>query len=160
MGFTHPPGGKRFANTSVLAYHYEVPLDYTFNTIDARVKDGERLGVASFLTEFHIHSTEILEKAQKYQQSWLFWKYKPYGKDWGSTYPKDDPNNPDVIIEENRTHTYLQRIAGELHREQFDFTTKHYVANFTATPNGESILFYSREYNYPKGYDIELVPRS
>jgi len=25
-----------------------------------------------------------MELAQKYQQSWLYWIYKSYGKNWGS----------------------------------------------------------------------------
>ena len=82
-----------------MAYHFEYQVDFTYDTIDARVNDGVRLGIPSFLTEYHIHSTELLERAQKYQQSWLFWKYKPYGKDWGSSFPHELTASEDIIVE-------------------------------------------------------------
>lgn len=50
VGFTHPPGGKRYADKSVLAYHYYKPPALGYGTIDHRVKDGKRLGVTSFLS--------------------------------------------------------------------------------------------------------------
>lgn len=83
-GFSHPPGGKRFANTSVLSYHYYKPPALGLGTIKSRVQDGKRLGVVSFLSEFGSSDSEVLELAQKYQQSWLYWIYKSYGKNWGS----------------------------------------------------------------------------
>jgi len=49
-GFSHPPGGKRFANTSVLSYHYYKPPALGLGTIKSRVQDGKRLGVVSFLS--------------------------------------------------------------------------------------------------------------
>jgi endoglycosylceramidase len=52
VGFSHPPGGNRYANKSVLAYHYYHPPALGYGTIDKRVEDGERLGVVSFLSEF------------------------------------------------------------------------------------------------------------
>ncbi len=49
-GFSHPPGGHRFANKSVFAYHYYKPPALGYGTIDSRVEDGKRLGVLSFLS--------------------------------------------------------------------------------------------------------------
>lgn len=49
-GFSHPPGGHRFADKSVFAYHYYHPPALGYGTIDARIQDGKRLGVPSFLS--------------------------------------------------------------------------------------------------------------
>ena len=73
VGFTHPPGGFINQNKSVLAYHYYHPPALNLKTIYERIKDGERLGVPAFLSEFGSHDPEILNIAQQNQQSWLYW---------------------------------------------------------------------------------------
>jgi endoglycosylceramidase len=73
VGFSHPPGGHRFANKSVLAYHYYAPPALGLGTIDSRIADAKRLGIPSFLTEYLGTNIDILDRAQKNQQSWLYW---------------------------------------------------------------------------------------
>lgn len=52
----------------------------------------------------------------KYKQSWFYWIYKPFGKNWGSKLDKGFENyhcdNKGEVMNENRTMTYLHRIAG------------------------------------------------
>lgn len=54
--------------------------------------------------------------------------------------------------------TYLQRTAGTLLDETFNFNTKHYVGHYLATPKGQSILYYCSHFNYPKGHELEISP--
>lgn len=63
-------------------------------------------------------------------------------------------NYRDNGVSENLTMTYLQRIAGNLNSEKYDFVSKNYDANYLATPGGTSILFYSPDYNYKNGYEL------
>jgi endoglycosylceramidase len=111
VGFNYPPGGNRFRNLSVFSYHFYKPPALGFNTIDYRVKDGKRLGLLSFLSEFGDSSSDVLQRAQKYHQSWLHWIYKPYGKNWGSKAPSLIQGER---VNANLSMTYLQRTAGEL----------------------------------------------
>ena len=50
-GFTHPPGGRQFENSSILCYHHYSPpclnLEDCFN---ARIKDIKRLNVGGLLS--------------------------------------------------------------------------------------------------------------
>jgi hypothetical protein len=53
-GFTHPPQGKRFANSSMFCYHYYNPPTLHLNSfMKARMRDVVRLGGAGILTEFY-----------------------------------------------------------------------------------------------------------
>lgn len=120
VGFSHPPGGHRYANVSVLAYHYYKPPALGYGTIDHRIKDGKRLGIMSFLSEFGGSDGEILGRAQKSQQSWLYWIYKTYGKNWGASYRADRDRTKlnyefhENGIDGNHSMTYLQRTAGKI----------------------------------------------
>jgi endoglycosylceramidase len=52
-GFLHPPGGKRFANTSIFCYHYYNPPSINLKQfMKARMRDVKRLGGAGILSEF------------------------------------------------------------------------------------------------------------
>ena len=61
-------------------------------------------------------------------------------------------------VDENRTMTYLQRTAGQLKSQNYNFVTKNYDATYYATPGGTSVLFYSPDFNYKNGYDVEAFP--
>lgn len=50
-GFTHPPGGMRYSNTSILCYHYYTPPEETFEPyFKARYEDTLRLGTGGILS--------------------------------------------------------------------------------------------------------------
>ncbi|KAL4499287.1 hypothetical protein ABPG72_006873 [Tetrahymena utriculariae] len=69
VGFTQPPGGDKYSDRSVLAYHYYNPPDFVmelfFNEI---IKDIQRLHVGGFLTEFLFLVVHIvkMEKPQTF----------------------------------------------------------------------------------------------
>lgn len=88
-GFSHPPGGFSQKDKSILCYHYYSLPDLSLNTIDARVRDAKRLQVPSILNEFGgWDGNDVFERAESFQQSWMFWHFKNYGKGWGSQYEK------------------------------------------------------------------------
>jgi endoglycosylceramidase len=86
VGFTHAPGGEgeEYAGSAVFAYHYYEPPQLTEEIyFPTRIKDAQRLHVASMLTEFersdptNANSTdgfvETADAADKYLQSWAMW---------------------------------------------------------------------------------------
>jgi endoglycosylceramidase len=84
VGFSHAPGGDEYAEHSVFAYHYYEPPQWKEEIyFPARVRDAQRLHVASMLTEFERsdptngNSTdgfvETADAADKYLQSWAMW---------------------------------------------------------------------------------------
>ena len=96
VGFTHAPGGKKYANNSILCYHYYKPPALGLSTIYARIRDGKRLKMASLLSEFHggEDNVDAISIAEENGQSWLFWDFKDFGKNWGST---SNAWNSDVV---------------------------------------------------------------
>lgn len=81
-GFTHPPGGFKYSNSSILCYHYydSVNLNYK-KTINARVRDIKRLRTGGILSEFFIsgpkgpNNTKIMEECDRNSHSWFGWQY-------------------------------------------------------------------------------------
>ena len=49
-GFSHPPGGTKYRNQSVLCYHYYSPPDFSLNAIEHLIGDAKRMGVSSLLS--------------------------------------------------------------------------------------------------------------
>lgn len=104
-GFTHPPGGKRYSNQSILCYHYYNPPTIKLEGfMQARMNDIKRLGTGGILSEFFIIGEEgkknraMMDQCDKHHQSWIGWLYKPF-----SGYQRDhrtaeaiSPNDDDV----------------------------------------------------------------
>ncbi|KAJ7527261.1 hypothetical protein O6H91_16G045300 [Diphasiastrum complanatum] len=56
-GFCTAPGGERYKNKMVLSYHYYRPLNFSPNqTFSERLKEGEKLGCGTMLTDFFINT--------------------------------------------------------------------------------------------------------
>ena len=49
-------------------------------------------------------------------------------------------------------------MAGNLIRSGFDSKSKEFTGVFEAVPNGKTVLYVNREYNYPSGVNIEVYP--
>ena len=50
-GFTHPPGGERYENSSIFCYHYYNPPTLDLEGFwNARIKDVKRMNVAGILS--------------------------------------------------------------------------------------------------------------
>lgn len=124
-------------------------------TIDYRVKDGEKLGIPSFMTEFGQGNLEdVLNKTYTYKQSWLFWGYKSFGKNWGSVHLLQEDEEMVNGINNLLSPTYMQLTAGELVQENYDFKTHNYFAVYNAAPGGKSILYLNKNLNYPNGFEV------
>ncbi len=84
--FDTPPGGNRYKNQTIMAYHVYIPPSINATqTITSRVRDANNMGVPSFCTEFIGGNAEMLSNFDKFGESWLFWNYKLFGKAWGAT---------------------------------------------------------------------------
>ncbi|KAJ7545001.1 hypothetical protein O6H91_09G102300 [Diphasiastrum complanatum] len=56
-GFSTVPGGERYKNKTVLSYHYYRPPNFSAHqTFSERLKEGEKLGCGTMLTEFFINT--------------------------------------------------------------------------------------------------------
>ena len=94
-GFDAPPGGDRYADRSVLAYHYYDPPQKSVGLqFAAETKAARRLGVAAFLTEtagpkgFSNGTYDgadrfetkggVADGADKHLQSWATWEFKTF----------------------------------------------------------------------------------
>lgn len=54
-GFKHPPGGRRYANSSIFCYHYYQPPTFNLKKfMKARMKDIKHLGTGGLLSEFYV----------------------------------------------------------------------------------------------------------
>jgi hypothetical protein len=54
MGFTHPPGGFKYQNLSILCPHFYKPPCINYDCIDYRARDAKKMGIASLMSEFAI----------------------------------------------------------------------------------------------------------
>ena len=62
-------------------------------------------------------------------------------------------------ISEHLSPTYMQRTAGELKEENFNYKTHDYFVIYNAKPKGKSLLYFHEKLNYPKGYEVQLNPK-
>ena len=62
-------------------------------------------------------------------------------------------------ISEHLSPTYMQRTAGELKEENFNYKTHDYFVIYNAKPKGKSLLYLHEKLNYPKGYEVQLNPK-
>lgn len=51
-GFSHAPAGRKYANKSILCYHFEKPPVKGLPYLKARLRDGKRLGIPVLLSEY------------------------------------------------------------------------------------------------------------
>lgn len=161
-GFTTAPGGAEFADRSVFAYHYYNPpqfnADIYFHT---RIKDAERLGVASMLTEFERPQVNdnweadpfsiAAEVADSRLQSWTMWEFKTFCKEtaeslasdsqqaafgscktgYGEHLIWDDNGNLNQNACRKLARTYPRHVAGLTKTMVFNSTTADFAVSFT-----------------------------
>lgn len=107
-GFTHAPGGNIYKNKSILCYHFESPplkpSSKSLQYMKARLRDMKRLGIPILMSEFGGDPT-IRQFVEDHLQSYFYWQYKNFGKNWGSTPAFSEAGglglvNPDGSIDE------------------------------------------------------------
>ena len=81
-GFSHPPGGRKYSNSSILCYHYYNPPTLNLKKfMKARMKDIDRLKIGGLLSEFYVineqgeKNIEMMNHCDTNLQSWFGWIY-------------------------------------------------------------------------------------
>ncbi|KAL4454589.1 hypothetical protein ABPG74_021794 [Tetrahymena malaccensis] len=170
VGFTQPPGGEKYSDRSVLAYHYYNPPDFAMELFfKERIKDIQRLNIAGFLTEFFVSSgsqsenVKAMDMCDEHNQSWLGWLYKPYlglcsyndGMNGGFYY-----NNGTVIydIVHITARTYASAIAGNTINQYFNSTSGEYELKYKICIEcGQTEINYNTEHYYPQGFNVQIT---
>lgn len=196
-GFTETPGGSAFNDRQALAYHiYCVPdpskveallcagIDDFF--FDMRKKDGERLGVATIMTEFGatvpgsktsaFNLLTLSDQSDKHQQSWMYWQYKYY-QDLTTCTPSGESlykNDGTDAVEklEILTRPYPEATAGDIQSYKFNQENHHFSFLYTVGDNThaasvgdsrtdrETIIRVNAKLHYPNGVHIRIEEAS
>lgn len=108
----------------------------------------------------------MIDEYNRYHQSWFFWGYKTFGKDWGTMYQDNEKDSFGIYYKngtamkkwvELLSQTYAQRLAGELISSHYDNKTRDYTLTYYPS-NGTTIIYANRKDNYPNGIGISVVP--
>ena len=137
----------------------------------ARLRDMKRLGIPVLMSEFG-GNPEVRQFVEDHIQSYFYWQYKDFGKNWGSssnlTFFSDNDDDDGLVFRNgsiNDRHvadvarTQLQRTAGHLIRSIYRVETGQYNALYEATPGGTSVLYISKNRVYKGGYNLDIFPR-
>ncbi|KAL4454599.1 hypothetical protein ABPG74_021804 [Tetrahymena malaccensis] len=170
VGFTQPPGGEKYAEKSVLAYHYYNPPDFAMELFfKQRSKDIQRLNTGGFLSEFYVNDgpqsdvLKAMDMCDQYQQSWLGWTYKPFwnfcdttssGSNGGFYY-----NNGTAVYEyvHNVARTYATAIAGKTISSFFNSTSGDYTLQYNLCVEcGQTEINFNSEHYYPNGFAVQI----
>eukprot|EP01084_Bolivina_argentea_P286859 492156_1 len=175
-GFTHVPGGQKYVNKSVFAFHYyKPPNDGNENKyFSQRTHDGIRLNATSFLTEFNVGDDEgmynTMDYCDAYLISWLGWEYKKYagclpnGTCTGCGYGLFHKNGSlNVGVAKGLSRTYAQKIAGNVRYMKFDWRNGgnyRLMYEVNTDISKPTIIYTNLEYWYPNGFNLNVMPNS
>eukprot|EP01102_Stenamoeba_stenopodia_P003368 TRINITY_DN1333_c0_g1_i5.p1 TRINITY_DN1333_c0_g1~~TRINITY_DN1333_c0_g1_i5.p1 ORF type:complete len:544 (-),score=80.71 TRINITY_DN1333_c0_g1_i5:434-1996(-) len=172
-GFQSLPGGSDYANRSVLSYHYYCSSGGTFfdktlcdditgpDMFAMRLKDIDKIGGGSFLTEFGLCGpspnasayacNQVMNNADKYLQSWTYWDFSD------GAFFDNGKINMDYVKMFSRT--YPQAIAGLPISYYFDPNTAEFAFTFLATQptsTRPTVIYLNEELHYPSGYNLRI----
>lgn len=162
VGFSHPPGGEKYQNRSVLSHHFYKPPDLGVDMhFYHRQKDIKRLKIAGMLTEFWGSDDELLvtgnqtmDACDTYPQSWIGWAYQSEGAYYANGSVRHDKIK-------KLARTYAQAVAGKTISMKFVENTAEYILKYEVCKNcGETEIYASEFYYYPNGVKIEVEPES
>eukprot|EP01065_Artemidia_motanka_P006129 TRINITY_DN12_c0_g1_i1.p1 TRINITY_DN12_c0_g1~~TRINITY_DN12_c0_g1_i1.p1 ORF type:complete len:511 (+),score=194.07 TRINITY_DN12_c0_g1_i1:67-1599(+) len=184
LGFTHPPGGKEFADRAVNAFHYyEPPQDKTKTAayFQQRIKDARRLQTGSFLTESCCGGMfdRAGPMAESLGMSWIQWEWKDFCKETPETKASVSQNAaygacktgfgagpfPGGVFQESTlrkfARTYAPAIAGNFSTGFFNITTRvfdlTYLVDTTLGDDAPTVLSATK-LMYPEGFNLTVVP--
>jgi len=167
------PGGLEYANRSVLSWHYycwtayDQPLNiWEYGTCDLsnqdmfimRRKDVERLGGASFMTEFGLcdgndeqgiqECNLVMQRADSYLESWTYW-------DWSLFNASGQIEWSSVRL---FSRTYAYAIAGNITSMFFDPDTADFTLSYT--PENLKLMvteiYLNEKLRYSTGYKVTI----
>lgn len=165
-GFTAAPGGEEFSDRSVFTYHFYTPPQFSADVyFRTRVRDANRLHVASMLTEFERNRPDndtvtdpfvaYAEVADAHLQSWTMWEMKTFCAEteesiasgsqaaaygscktgYGERLIWDDAGNLNPAACRKLSRTYPQRVAGVTKTMAFNATTGLFKMAFETDTN-------------------------
>jgi endoglycosylceramidase len=184
-GFSAAPGGERFANRSVLAYHFYAPPQkrgQEASYFAEKQREARRLGVGGMLTEFGSPGwfgrfTEAAAAAESLLQSWSMWEWKTFTKDapgedgnvqnaaWGA----DKTGVGGVVfaggavrpkVRRQLSRAYATAVAGETLTNSFDAESAVFRLSFRARLSCAlpTEIFLPSAERYPSGFDLAVEP--
>lgn len=169
IGFTHPPGGKEFANKSVLSFHNSVlPDNFTEPYYyDKKIKEMERLGIAGAVTETNQGEDGIkFTLSDFYGLSWMHWAYKRYsGWTWDSSGLFDSSCTSSNIYDcinngsvKSFARTYPRAVAGQTLNFTYNDTTYDASLEFVPDENCKlpTEIFVSESWIYTNGFSVDV----
>ena len=175
LGFTHPPGGEQYANTSVLSFHYYIPPNWSpengeIGYLDRRLGSAQQLGVGAMLTEFSINGNPseatTHDLCDELLLSWQGWDYKEYSGALNGTctgcsqgpFYLNGSMNWDVIHTESRT--YAQATAGDIISMSFNTTTLAFTLVYSNNPSCSlpTDIYLNEALHYPNGFTVAISP--
>lgn len=162
-GFTAAPGGKQFANRSVLAYHYYKPPQRSASAqVERNLAAAKHLGTGAMLTETNDGGglgaiKEAADAADVGLQSWAGWEWKSFFREsadnvnsmsqldnWGAGKtgygPRWHGTNPAASFQDANARTFASAVAGDIVSMLFD------------TRNGE----FKLQYDTKQGIDTRV----
>lgn len=160
------PGGREFANRSVLSFHnsvYHTPDDDYYKW---RRDEAKRLGCAFMVTENG--NGRQLDRTDEFVAGWMHWDYKKFA-DW----TWDNSGIMDTSCQGSAQHcvkssdaksyvrAYPMAVAGNIRSVSFNNTTG--IGHFSYAPSAQSsaptVLFVPERWYYQNGYDLVVEPQ-
>lgn len=170
FGFDHVPGGKEFANRSVLSVHNSVLPNWTPDATyyKWRAQEAKRLGSAIMVTETGDDIQLKLANDFSVIAGWMIWDFKLFA-DWtwdnpGGFHRECKSTKLADCLDRDAVRAYARcypmAVAGVLRSHAFDPTTA--IGNFTFTPSesvtAPTVLFVPVDWHYPTGFNIDIQP--
>eukprot|EP00930_Biecheleria_cincta_P027287 TRINITY_DN19170_c0_g1_i1.p1 TRINITY_DN19170_c0_g1~~TRINITY_DN19170_c0_g1_i1.p1 ORF type:complete len:706 (+),score=118.20 TRINITY_DN19170_c0_g1_i1:281-2119(+) len=182
-GFTAAPGGKQFANRSVLAYHfYKPPQRSASAQVERNLAAAKNLGTGAMMTETSDGDgpqeiKEAADAADAGLQSWAGWEWKSFFREaaddvypmsqlgkWGAGKTGYGPHwhgaDPKASFQEANARTFASAVAGDIVSMHFDTENGEFRLQYdlkqsigTRTPT-EIFLWPDR---YPGGAKVEAT---
>lgn len=182
VGFSHVPGGDKYANRSVVAYHYynppQLPMPYTSFQFYFQTTKAKKLGSGSMLTEFCsdlMTPKDVADSADAYLQSWATWEWKSFCREtndtikgksqnafygscktgYGSEWENDIPKGASGFA-----RTYAHAVAGETKKMYYNVENKDFelIYNIDLSISQPTIIYVSTTYSYPNGFTYTALP--
>jgi len=182
-GFTQTPGGELFKPQEIWNFHAYCSSDigsaaYCKDQQKRNVANAmafaDKMKIGSIITEFGScgntegcaqEITNMGDAADAQAMSYSYWMYKPF-HDYTCFLNQPEGmwilENNEVKVQDIKVkalaRTYVQKYQGKPLGSKFDTTTSKFEADFTIDLNldEESIVFFSKDYYYQQGADINV----
>lgn len=179
-GFTAAPGGKDYANKTVMTYHFYDPPQFTAEEqVKAHNLEAMRLGTGAMLTETealwarsykHLKGN-VTDVCDSQLQGWCDWEWKsfvragPFDQNSSSQYfefgaPKtghgenwNSIDEPPAYYFEKLTRTYAPRVVGSLEKMSFNASSPESPFELVYTLGSVQPDLASEIFIWPSRYD-------